>query len=183
MATVETPVLSQAESVFDLGDRLATLVEEVRKQTVQDTIPEPCLSRLTDLVEALRSRLVRKTVREPRSLFDLDERLIELMDSAEECAEQGGIPQDLVDEITEYLQAFETKVDRIAGYCRWQESIACSLVRPQAGRRETSEPSKRHAARVHAVSRLQETGRRKVGHWVPSEGHGLTRHRRSAADW
>ncbi len=65
------------------------------------------------------------TTRDPRSLFDLDERLIELMDQVEDAAAGGGeIPQELVEQVNEYIDAFRTKVDRIAGYWRWQESIA-----------------------------------------------------------
>jgi len=100
MATVETRVLSQTESIFDLGDRLATLLHQIREQTVHDEIPETCLSRLADTVEVLRSRLVRRTERDPRSLFELDQRLIELMDRAEDTAEQGEIPQDLLEKST-----------------------------------------------------------------------------------
>src|SRR5213594_3894444 len=124
MATVESPVLSKADSIFDLGDRLAGLLQQIREHTVHDEVPESSLSRLADAVEALRSRLVRKAEHDPRSLFDLDQRLIELMDCAEEAAEQGEIPQDLLDAINDYLEAYQTKVDRIAGYWRWQESIA-----------------------------------------------------------
>jgi Siphovirus Gp157 len=62
--------------------------------------------------------------RDPRSLFDLDDELIELMDRAEEAAEAGAIPEELLQETNEYLEAFRTKLDRIAGYWRWQESIA-----------------------------------------------------------
>ena len=62
--------------------------------------------------------------RVPQSLFDLDERLIELLERAEEAAEHGEIPQELREEINDYLESFRTKVDRIAGYWRWQESIA-----------------------------------------------------------
>jgi len=124
MATVETFVPSRAESIFDLGDRLTALLQQIRRETGDDKIPENSLSRLGDTVEGLQSRLVRKAERDPRSLFDLDERLIELMDRAEDAAEQGEIPQDLLDQINDYLEAFRTKVDRIAGYWRWQESIA-----------------------------------------------------------
>ena len=46
------------------------------------------------------------------------------MDRAEEAAEAGDIPQELLQEINDYLEAFRMKVDRIAGYWRWQESIA-----------------------------------------------------------
>jgi hypothetical protein len=77
-----------------------------------------------DTAEAPRSHPPQKPERDPRSLFDLDERLIELMERAEEAAEEGEIPQELREEINDYLEAFRTKVDRIAGYWRWQESIA-----------------------------------------------------------
>ena len=77
-----------------------------------------------DIVEATRSHLPQKPERDPQSLFDLDERLIELLERAEETAEDGEIPQELRDEINDYLEAFRTRVDRIAGYWRWQESIA-----------------------------------------------------------
>jgi hypothetical protein len=60
-----------------------------------------------------------------RSLFDLDERLIDLMDRAEEeSAETGEVPEEVAQEIMDYLEAFRSKVDRVVGYWRWQESIA-----------------------------------------------------------
>jgi hypothetical protein len=77
-----------------------------------------------DTIEVPRSHPPQKPERDPRSLFDLDERLIELLERAEEAAEDDEIPQDLREEINDYLEAFRTKVDRIAGYWRWQESIA-----------------------------------------------------------
>ncbi|MBE7542938.1 MAG: siphovirus Gp157 family protein [Bryobacteraceae bacterium] len=65
------------------------------------------------------------TVRDPRSLFDIDERLVELMDQVADAAADGQEPSsELVEEINEYIEAFHSKVDRIAGYLRWQESIA-----------------------------------------------------------
>ena len=150
MATVESPVLSKADSIFDLGDRLAGLLQQIREHTVHDEIPESSLSRLADAVEALRSRLVRKAEHDPRSLFDLDQRLIELMDCAEEAAEQGEIPQDLLDEINDYLEAYQTKVDRIAGYWRWQESIATICGQ------EVERLSTRKRAAERRVDRLKE---------------------------
>lgn len=67
----------------------------------------------------------QSTVRDPRSLFDIDERLIELMDQVSDAAVDGQEPSsELIEEINEYIEAFHTKVDRIAGYLRWQESIA-----------------------------------------------------------
>ena len=67
----------------------------------------------------------QSTVRDPRSLFDIDERLIELMDQVADAAADGLEPSsELIEEINEYIEAFQAKVDRIAGYLRWQESIA-----------------------------------------------------------
>lgn len=81
--------------------------------------------RAADLVEALRSRLAKRQPRDPRSLFDLDDRLIDLMDRAEEAQETtGAVPEELIQEINDYIGAWRGKVDRIAGYWRWQESIA-----------------------------------------------------------
>jgi hypothetical protein len=63
--------------------------------------------------------------RDPRSLFDLDEHLVELMDRIEDAAAEGAeVPPELLQETNDYLEAFQSKVDRIAGYWRWQESIA-----------------------------------------------------------
>ena len=150
MAMLEMPVLSQAESIFDLGERLARLLDEAKEQTVHDTIPENSLSRLADITEALRSRLARKTERDPRSLFELDERLIELLECAEEAAEQGEIPQDLLSQLNDYLEAFHTKVDRIAGYWRWQDSIATICAQ------EVERFSARKRAAERRVSRLKD---------------------------
>ncbi len=67
----------------------------------------------------------QRTVRDPRSLFDIDERLVELMDQVADAAADGReLPSELIEEINEYIEAFHSKVDRIAGYLRWQESIA-----------------------------------------------------------
>jgi hypothetical protein len=67
----------------------------------------------------------QSTVRDPRSLFDIDERLVELMDQVADAAADGQErSSELIEEINEYIEAFQSKVDRIAGYLRWQESIA-----------------------------------------------------------
>ena len=113
------------ESVFDLGERLSGLLKEAEQDSAGGQLREPTRRRVADLLEALLRRVVRKPERDARSLFDLDERLIELMDQAEDAAEQGGeLPQELLQEINAYIEAFRAKVDRIAGYLRWQESIA-----------------------------------------------------------
>ncbi|MBK7925991.1 MAG: siphovirus Gp157 family protein [Bryobacterales bacterium] len=115
----------EAESVFDLGERLAALLKDAEQESPGGQLRESARERVADVIEALRHRVVRKAERDPRSLFDLDDRLIELMDLAEDAAEPGGeLPQELVDEINHYIEAFRTKVDRVAGYVRWQESIA-----------------------------------------------------------
>jgi hypothetical protein len=124
MAAVVPMAPAQSESIFDVGDRLAGLLEQAKQEANGNHVPEEMLARLADTVEVLRSRVLRKPERDPRSLFDLDDRLIDLMDRAEGAAEAGEIPQDLLHEINDYLEAFRTKVDRIAGYWRWQESIA-----------------------------------------------------------
>jgi hypothetical protein len=88
--------------------------------------------------------------RDPRSLFDLDDRLIDLMDRIEEATAEGGeVPPELGQEINEYLEAFRGKVDRIAGYWRWQESIA------EICTREAERLSSRAKAATGRVDRLK----------------------------
>jgi hypothetical protein len=123
MATAE-PLVAPSESLFDIGDRLTRLLNEARQGSIDGAIPGSALAQVADVVEALRSRVTLKVERDPRSLFDLDERLVELLESADDAAEVGEIPKELLLEINDYLEAFQTKVDRIAGYWRWQESIA-----------------------------------------------------------
>jgi hypothetical protein len=103
-----------------------------------------------DTVEAPRSHPPQKPERDPRSLFDLDERLAELLERAEEEAEDGEITQELREEINDYLEVFRTKVDRVAGYWRWQESIAriCS--------EEAERLSVRKRAAERRVNRLKD---------------------------
>jgi len=117
--------LQSPESALDLGKRLVALLEFTERDMASGQVSSTSRQHLADLVEALRRKLACKTSRDPRSLFDLDERLIELMDQAEETASEGNeISQELVQEINDYFEAFRTKVDRIAGYWRWQESVA-----------------------------------------------------------
>jgi hypothetical protein len=112
-----------SESVFDIAKRLADLMEGAAAESIDGKLPEGTRERATDLVEALRRLVVVRPERDSRSLFDIDERLVDLMDRIEEAAEAGEIPQELLQEGNDYLEAFRTKVDRIAGYWRWQESI------------------------------------------------------------
>ena len=89
-------------------------------------------------------------IRDPRSLFDIDERLADLMDQLADAAADGQEPPaELIAEINDYIEAFHTKVDRIAGYLRWQESIA-SICATEAERL-----SARKKAAEGRVSRLK----------------------------
>ncbi len=123
MATTLSVCPKTSESVFDIAKRLADLMEGAAAESIDGKLPEGTRERATDLVEALRRLVVVRPERDSRSLFDIDERLVDLMDRIEEAAEAGEIPQELLQEGNDYLEAFRTKVDRIAGYWRWQESI------------------------------------------------------------
>src|SRR5262245_20830025 len=88
---------AEAESIFDVGRRLNSLLEEAERQAAEGQLPESARSRLADVLDALRVKLSRKTERDPRSLFDLDDHLLDLMDRVEEtAAENGEIPVELV---------------------------------------------------------------------------------------
>jgi hypothetical protein len=109
MATNEPIVVASPQCVFDIGDRLTGLLNQARQETTDGGIPSGIRARLADTVEALRSRVVFKAERDPRSLFDLDDRLVELLESADEASQVGEIPQELLQEINDYLEAFQTK--------------------------------------------------------------------------
>ncbi len=59
------------------------------------------------------------------TLFELDDRLVELMDEVEEVTEVGDeVGAELASEIDALLETYRHKVDRIVGYWRWQQAIA-----------------------------------------------------------
>lgn len=118
LAVVPAP----AETTAGLSRRLAELLE----QGVDGSpLPDSAREHAAVLVEALRRRITRRPERDHRSLFDLDDRLIELMGMVEEAAEAGAtISVELAQEIDAYLEAYRLKVDQIVGYWRWQQSIA-----------------------------------------------------------
>lgn len=125
--TVPMPAagLCTERSIYDLGQRLAQLLIDASQEFGSQQLPDVTRERIADLAEAIRRRTARKAERDPRSLFELDERFIVLMDRAdEEASSPGEVSAELLTEITEYFEAFRNKVDRIAGYWRWQESIA-----------------------------------------------------------
>ena len=112
------------ETVSGLSRRLAELLEQSESEGVQGQLPDATREQATGLVEVLRRRIARKPDRDHRSLFDLDDRLIELMGLVEEAADAGADSTELAQEIDTYLEAYRLKVDRIVGYWRWQQSIA-----------------------------------------------------------
>jgi hypothetical protein len=119
------PSQGSGNSIFDIGARLALLLKDAEAESIGGQLNESVRERAADLVEAMRRQVVRKPDRDLRSLFDLDERLIDLMDRAEEqSADNGTLSEELATEITDYLEAFRSKVDRIVGYWRWQETVA-----------------------------------------------------------
>jgi hypothetical protein len=139
-----------SESALEVSKRLTELLAQAESESTGDRLPDDLRDRIADTLEILRSRLHRKAERDPRSLFEIDERLIELMDRLEDTTADGGEPpQELLQEINEYMEAFRGKVDRIAGYWRWQESIA------EICRREAERLDSRAKAATGRVERLK----------------------------
>ena len=85
------------------------------------------------------------------SLFELDESLRLLLDSAWEAAEEnnGEIPRELQEALLNYCEAFGEKVDNIARYIHAQEAVSAI-----AGK-EAERCSRRKAAADNAVERLK----------------------------
>jgi hypothetical protein len=138
------------ETISGLSRRLAELLEQSESEGAQSQLPDATREQATGLVEALRRRIVRKPERDHRSLFDLDDRLIELMSLVEEATDGGGeISEELTQEIDTYLEAYRLKVDRIVGYWRWQQSIA------DISSKEAKRLAARKKAAENRVSRLK----------------------------
>lgn len=117
-------ILPATEPSTVVAERLATLLRQAETESIGDDLPQFIRGQAADLIEVLRGRVRVHPEGDPRSLFDIDDHLVELMNRAEdEANESGDIPESLAQEITDYLEAFRGKVDRIAGYWRWQESI------------------------------------------------------------
>jgi len=101
------------------------LAELLEQSADGSQLPDSAREHATGLLEVLRRRIARTSERDHRSLFDLDDRLIELMGMVEEAAEAGTeIGVELAQEIDAYLESYRLKVDQIVGYWRWQQSIA-----------------------------------------------------------
>ena len=67
-----------------------------------------------------------QTLASDMTLFELDETLCLLMESATEAAEEsnGEIPDELQGALLDYCEAFGVKVDNIANYIKSQENDA-----------------------------------------------------------
>ena len=85
------------------------------------------------------------------ALFDLDETLCLLMESANEAAEanNGEIPDELRAALVDYCEAFGVKVDNIANYIKSQENDA------RNARREIDRLQSRASAAENRVERLK----------------------------
>ena len=85
------------------------------------------------------------------SLFEIDEALALLVESAqEEAAENGGdIPEELQAALGEYIEAFGEKVDRIAGYLKAQDAFA------ELAKKEEERLRTRRNAAENRVKRLK----------------------------
>ena len=96
---------------------------------------------------ALRARELSKEM----SLFELDESLCLLLDSAWEAAEEnnGEIPPELQQSVLSYCEAFGEKVDNMARYIHAQEAVIAV-----AGA-EAERYALRKARAEHAVARLK----------------------------
>jgi len=145
MAAVAVWPVAQ-ESAAELARRLADLIADDK----QHPMPEAVRDQVAVLLDVLRSRVIRKPERDHRSLFELDDRLIDLMGQVEEAAEAGTeITPELAQEIDMYLEAHRRKVDSIVGYWRWQQSIA------DISGKEADRLSVRKRAAENRVTRLK----------------------------
>jgi len=92
-----------------------------------------------------------QTVTSEMTLFELDESLSLLMESATEAAadNNGEIPEELRQALLDYCEAFGAKVDNIANYIKSQEFEA------RNARIEIDRLQRRQAAAENKVERLK----------------------------
>ena len=91
------------------------------------------------------------TLASDMTLFDLDETLCLLMESANEAAEanNGEIPDELRAALLDYCEAFGVKVDNIANYIKSQEDDA------RSARREIDRLQSRASAAENRIDRIK----------------------------
>ena len=92
-----------------------------------------------------------ETLASDMTLFELDETLCLLMESANEAAGEnsGEIPDELRGALLDYCEAFGVKVDNIANYIKSQENDA------RSARREIDRLQSRVSAAENGIDRLK----------------------------
>jgi hypothetical protein len=93
--------------------------------TLQETAASRCDAATQPVSAASPAALTARDMSKEMSLFELDESLCLLLDSAWEAAEEnnGEVPPELQQAILSYCEAFGEKVDNIARYIRAQEAV------------------------------------------------------------
>lgn len=119
--------------------------------TLHETAASRCDAATQPGSAASPAALTPRELSKEMSLFDLDESLCLLLDSAQEAAEEnnGEIPAELQEAILTYCEAFGEKVDNIARYIHAQEAVIAV-----AGA-EAERYALRKARAEHAVARLK----------------------------
>jgi len=98
------------KSALEASRRLTELLTQAETDCARDRLSDNLRDRIADTLDILRGRLGRRVERDPRSLFDLDDRLIDLMDRIEEATGEGGeVPQSLVKRSTSTWRHSEGK--------------------------------------------------------------------------
>jgi hypothetical protein len=130
---------AEAPALFSTGEAPDETVEQTHADRVVSSVSQP------------EERNVGKVLSRSMSLFEIDESLSLLMDSAVEAAAEnnGEIPAELQQALLDYCEAFGQKVDNIARYIRSQEFEAANA-KVEIGRLE-----QRKAAAEHRVERLK----------------------------
>lgn len=95
-----------------------------------------------------------RTLASEMTLFEIDESLSLLMESAAEAgtANNGDVPEELCQALLDYCEAFGTKVDNIANYVKSQECEA------RNAKIEIDRLQSRQAAAANKVERLNVSG-------------------------
>jgi hypothetical protein len=129
------------ESVFEIGKRLTELLMQEEADSDGDSLADSARERIGNVTEALRTRVIRRRERDLRSLFDLDEELIELMDRVEDATAYGReVPAELLQEVNDYLEAFERKSIGSPAIGGGRNRSPKSALKRQSGSRHVERP-------------------------------------------
>ena len=131
--------LGEAPALFSSGGAASEPAEESNAGATKSSTSEP------------EKPNPEKTPSGSMSLFEIDESLCSLIESAVEAAAEnnGEIPAELQQELLEYCDALGQKVDNIARYIRSQEFDAANA------KAEIERLGKRKAAAEHRIERLK----------------------------